>query len=463
MRHHRCLACLCFVAFCSGLLLITHHVSAVTCVNPDVKGQVQAWAKGATVLVNVSGFAAALQPCIKTAFDNWNAANIDNGSNVFLHVQDGTPINTTGQTNVWQVTQQPSPDPATGYPRVAGTGGQTNGTNRVNATTNVDPNVTDCTALTQTTAHEIGHTFGLGECTSCNGPQQSVMIGVPCAQRDTAGKCVVPVWNDTTFGLPGPTTPCDNNTVNTVYNPPPPPPPPPPTCGYCPNPNPACYYPPAVCGSSPILIDISGRGFDLTSAAGGVKFDISGMGNPIQMAWSAAGADNAFLALPSADGLVHGGKQLFGDYTPQPTSATPNGFAALAVYDDPKNGGNGDGVIDSRDAIFASLRLWIDANHDGISQPEEIHTLASLGVNSISLTYKLSEKEDHYGNRFRYRARVNPDDPDASHVGRTAYDVFFVTLDSPGTAENMMNPKGQKCAVPTLLKGGMLSTTRSLR
>jgi hypothetical protein len=105
------------------------------------------------------------------------------------------------------------------------------------------------------------------------------------------------------------------------------------------------------------------------------------------MAWTAAGADNAFLALPSPDGLVASGKKLFGNFTPQPASTTRNGFAALAVYDDPANGGNGDGVIDEKDAVFASLRLWIDANHDGVAQPGELHTLPSLGVYVISLKY----------------------------------------------------------------------------
>jgi hypothetical protein len=169
---------------------------------------------------------------------------------------------------------------------------------------------------------------------------------------------------------------------------------------------------------SPILIDVSGKGFFLTDAKDGVSFDISGIGHPVQMGWTANGAQNAFLALPGPDGFVHSGKELFGNFTPQPPSDTPNGFAALAVYDS-----NHDGVIDARDPVFKSLRLWIDENHDGISQPEELHTLAELGVNSISLKYKEEPWHDQYGNAFRYRARVNDDNKD-----KWTYDVFFVSL-----------------------------------
>src|SRR5713101_2134979 len=82
------------------------------------------------------------------------------------------------------------------------------------------------------------------------------------------------------------------------------------------------------CNSSPILIDIGGQGFSLTSAASGVTFDMAGTGNPIQIAWTAPGANNAFLALPGADGLVHNGQQLFDNFTPQPSIAIRNGFAA---------------------------------------------------------------------------------------------------------------------------------------
>jgi hypothetical protein len=209
------------------------------------------------------------------------------------------------------------------------------------------------------------------------------------------------------------------------------------------------------CGGSPIIIDVSGHGFDLTSAANGVKFDIAGAGTSIQMGWTAPGADNAFLALPGADGLVHNGQQLFGNFTPQPQSATPNGFAALAMYDLPANGGNGDGVIDAHDAVFASLRLWIDLNHDGVSQPNEMFTLPSLGVNSISLNYKADERTDQWGNVFHYRAQVNPGD--ATSTGRIAYDVFFVEPNTTTKNINLATPVGGKCQVPDK-KVGMLAT-----
>lgn len=181
---------------------------------------------------------------------------------------------------------------------------------------------------------------------------------------------------------------------------------------------------------SPIILDLSGHGFHLTDARHGVRFDITGDAHPVQIAWTVEGTENAFLALDrNGNGVIDDGTELFGNFTPQPPSAHRNGFAALAVYDKPQNGGNGDGVLDARDQIFSSLRLWIDANHDGICQPEELFTLPAKGVDSISLNYRMSMRRDQFGNLFRYRARVNPDDPRGTEeeVGRVAYDVFLTS------------------------------------
>lgn len=199
----------------------------------------------------------------------------------------------------------------------------------------------------------------------------------------------------------------------------------------------SCTWIQTTCNNSPILVDVSGNGFQLTSAADGVSYDISGNAVPVQIAWTAAGAQNAFLCLPDGNGSCNTGKQLFGNFTPQPKSSIPNGFAALAVYDTPANGGNGEGVIDARDAIFSALRLWIDANHDGISQPNELFTLPQLGVTSISLNYKWDQRTDQYGNVFRYRAQVGS----TSGAGRTAYDVFFATQTNANSAKACPVPK----------------------
>ncbi|MCK4164303.1 calcium-binding protein [Ralstonia pseudosolanacearum] len=47
--------------------------------------------------------------------------------------------------------------------------------------------------------------------------------------------------------------------------------------------------------------------------------------------------------------------------------------------------GAGDGIFDANDAQYANLRIWRDLNQDGISQANELQTLAEAGVTSIKL------------------------------------------------------------------------------
>lgn len=209
-----------------------------------------------------------------------------------------------------------------------------------------------------------------------------------------------------------------------------PPPPPPPGSGTCTPTGSGSGFKTNQTGGgtdntdcSPIIIDLSGNGFSLTSAASGVMFDIGATGTPMKISWTAQGAANAFLALDrNGNGVIDNGSELFGNITPQPTSAHPNGFLALGQYDS-----NGDGVIDAKDPIYSQLRLWVDANHDGLSQPRELHTLPELGVFSISLDYSLSMRTDEFGNVFRYKAKINQGLNGESDAGKKAYDVFFVS------------------------------------
>jgi hypothetical protein len=168
---------------------------------------------------------------------------------------------------------------------------------------------------------------------------------------------------------------------------------PPPTfyCGQImPEISPECmaYYITTGTCYSPILVDVNGDGFSLTDAAGGVNFDLDGNPDGVKekLSWTAAGSDDTWLASD--------------------------------------RGGDSNGVINKRDAVFAYLRLWQDTNHDGISQPSELHTLPELGLKSIDLDYKASKRTDSYGNQFRYRAKVK--DVRDAQVGRWAWDVFLV-------------------------------------
>jgi hypothetical protein len=186
-----------------------------------------------------------------------------------------------------------------------------------------------------------------------------------------------------------------------------------------------------VCEYSALLIDTRGDGFALTDPQGGVNFDMDTLSHYFQgvwqgprTSWTAANSGDAFLFMDhNANGIVDNSVELFGNLTPQRVIENRNGFLALAFQDRPDHGGNGDGVIDRQDSVFPKLRLWLDVNHNGISEPSELHTLPELGIEAISLDYKESMRRDQNRNLFRCCAHVYG--PKHKDLGPRACDVLL--------------------------------------
>ncbi|MFC0125106.1 hypothetical protein, partial [Bifidobacterium apri] len=136
----------------------------------------------------------------------------------------------------------------------------------------------------------------------------------------------------------------------------------------------------------PLVIDLDGKGFDITDRKNGTHFDLNADGYAEKTDWTRT---DGWLALDlNGNGKIDDGSELFGDHTKLADgSLAADGFAALSRYD-----ANGDGLIDARDEIFSQLRIWCDADGDGQSGNGELVSLADAGVSSISLkTEKPSE------------------------------------------------------------------------
>jgi hypothetical protein len=199
---------------------------------------------------------------------------------------------------------------------------------------------------------------------------------------------------------------------------------------------------------SPIVIDTKSKGFRFSNPAKGdyAVFDLHGDGTAVKLSWPTTGTGNMWLVLPDENGQVSNGKQLFGNYTPHSDGdvknhPNPNGFLALAWYDGPSQGGDGNLILDAKDSIWSKLRLWDasfclqDHRDPCVSKPNELHTLESAGIYSVSLVWDSLDKvplgtvaalrqdgsvvygnlggpTDLVGNQYKYKSVLNPEAED---------------------------------------------------
>jgi hypothetical protein len=168
--------------------------------------------------------------------------------------------------------------------------------------------------------------------------------------------------------------------------------------------------------ASPLILDLNGDGVSTLGFAAGVKFDIFANGTPVNTGWVSS-SDGLLVLDRNHDGQITDGSELFGTSTRLANGAqAPDGYAALRAFD-----GNADGVIDSKDAIYADLRVWVDRNSDATSQAGELKTLAAAGVASMGLQSTATLSKDN-GNLIGLTSTYQGTDG-STHA---AADVWFV-------------------------------------
>ncbi|SMB25560.1 protein of unknown function [Sterolibacterium denitrificans] len=202
--------------------------------------------------------------------------------------------------------------------------------------------------------------------------------------------------------------------------------------------------------ASPLILDLDGDGVETLSKAEGVHFDHDGNGFAELSGW--VGKDDGLLVWDrNGNGQIDAGSELFGNNTRLANGQkAANGFAALAELDS-----NGDGKIDANDAGFANLRIWRDADSDGLTDAGELLTLEAAGVLSLNTAYTTASTITN-GNAYKQNGSYK-----LSSGGTAAMsDVWFAADYARTEEKNRIDLPEDIAALPDLAGFG---NVRSLR
>ncbi len=151
---------------------------------------------------------------------------------------------------------------------------------------------------------------------------------------------------------------------------------------------------------SPLLLDLTGQGFKLDGPADGVYFDLNATGRKVVTGWPSENNMGFLVRDLDKDRGITSGAELFGNATMLKNGTrAANGFEALKDLDE-----NHDGIFNRLDPAWATVKVWIDKNHNGLSERRELYTLNDLDIDSINLNYATVFEVDAYGNQTKQRS-----------------------------------------------------------
>ena len=158
---------------------------------------------------------------------------------------------------------------------------------------------------------------------------------------------------------------------------------------------------------SPIFVQLDQGPFEFSSAQNGVLFDMFGTGTRVRLAWPVS-PNTAWLALDrNRNGVIDNGTELFGNTRRLDSGVMArSGYEVLADLD-----ANDDSIIDAQDPSFDDLLTWEDRDRNGVSSSDELMDLNDASIVALHLDFSESRRQDRWGNRFRYRAKVDASRP----------------------------------------------------
>jgi hypothetical protein len=136
----------------------------------------------------------------------------------------------------------------------------------------------------------------------------------------------------------------------------------------------------------------------LTSPEAGVPFDIDSDGVLDQVAWTEWDTAVAFIALDlDGDGRITSGKELFGSYTVPEAGNGPD--ALIETFK--STGAPLSGAVEGGHKLYDQLLLWVDRNHNGISEHGELRAIKEV-FTAIGMGFVAKTRLDEHGNWFRF-------------------------------------------------------------
>lgn len=174
----------------------------------------------------------------------------------------------------------------------------------------------------------------------------------------------------------------------------------------------------------PLMLDLDGDGrVGTVGLDSGVTFDLDANGFAESVGWVSSG-DGLLVRDLDENGTIDTGRELFGDQTMlSDGTLAANGFQALAAVDS-----NLDGKVDCSDAAWETLRVWQDADSDGLVGDGELRSMADAGVTSISLGYQNVSVRDDAGNTMIQQGSFTRQDGSVGTAGN-----FLLSRDTTHT------------------------------